>query len=701
MLLRLRLTLFCYFFICYSWGQTTAPSANVDFQQQLEDIVQQTQQEEPDYSALIELLAYYHKHPINLNHTTKEELQNLNLLSDLQINQLFSHIENNGKLMHLLELQTIDGFDQNVIHSLLPYIYVNDSFNTIHFHKKDSWKEVEQTLTFRYSQVLEKQSGFRPIDKQSFQKNPNSRYIGSPQKLYAHYQVRFNTHLSAGFTAEKDAGEAFLKKKIPDNLFPVKMRNGFDFYSAHLFLHHVKCIQALVVGDYTITFGQGLTVWNGASFGKSSAILYAKKTAQGIRPYSSVDENKFMRGVATTLRQKKFFLTLFYSRKTIDANVIDTTQNGNPSVVSSLQQTGIHATIAELNDKHSVYQTVLGTNLSYHSNRFHIGLTGVHDYLNLTLKPTLRADNQFNSASTKNTNLGLDYNYIFQNFNFFGEGTRNKNGSVAFLNGVFISLHSSITFTAVHRCYTARFQNAFNAGFSESGASNEKGLYMGLTIQLPHALSLTSCYDRFEFAWLRYQVDAPSHGHDVNTQLTYTPSKKWNALFRVSQRNNMQNTGNDVAMKYMIRNKYTGYRFTMSYQVTTHLKLANRVEVIHVQSEQNNQKGYLLYQDIHYKKPGKPFAAILRYAIFQTDGYDARIYAYENDVSGAFAIPAYFDSGSRFYILLNYTFNKHVEFWVRYSQTVYDNKEVISEGTLSEIRGNKKSEVKVQVRVKF
>lgn len=697
---RLQLTLLYYFLVCPSWAQTSSPTS-LDIQQQLEDLTQPTQQEEPDYSSLLESLSHYRKHPIDLNHTTKEELQNLNLLSDLQINHLFSHIEKNGKLMILLELQTITGFDLNLIQKLLPYIYVSDSQNTVHFAKKESLKELEQSLTFRYSQVLEKQLGFRTIDRQSLQKNPNSRYIGSPQKLYARYQVRFNKNISAGFTAEKDAGEPFLKKKIPEPLLHKKTANGFDFYSVNIFLHHLKSVQALVLGDYTLTFGQGLTAWNGASFGKSSVILYAKKTAQGIRPYSSVDENKFMRGIATTLQQRKFFLTVFYSHKAIDANVADTLQNGKAATVSSLQQTGTHATINELNDKHSVLQTAYGINFSYHSNRLYIGLTGIHDYLNVPLQPSPRNENSFNYATTKNTNIGLDYNLVFQNFNFFGEGCRTKNNGYAFLNGVFISLHPTITFTAVHRYYTSAFQNAMSAGFAESGVSNEKGVYMGLTIQLPHAFTWTGCYDRFEFPWLRYQVDAPSYGHDANTQLTFAPSKKCNILFRVSQRNNMHNTSNDAAMKYIIQTKYMSYRFTISYPVTPGLKLTNRVEVVRIRSEQPDKKGYLLYQDLHYGKPGTAFSAILRYAIFQTDDYDARIYAYENDVSGAFAIPAYYDNGSRFYILFNYIFNKHLEVWLRFSQTLYSDKDVLNEGTLSEIRGNKKSEVKVQVKLRL
>ena len=113
------------------------------------------------------------------------------------------------------------------------------------------------------------------------------------------------------------------------------------------------------------------------------------------------------------------------------------------------------------------------------------------------------------------------------------------------------------------------------------------------------------------------------------------------------------------------------------------------------------QKGYVVYQDISYSKLGVPFSVTLRYALFQTDDYNSRVYAYENDMPGAYSIPAYYYKGSRFYILLDYNVTRTIEVWVRYSQTVYDNKKIISEGSLTEIQGNTRSEIKVQLRFKF
>jgi hypothetical protein len=51
--------------------------------------------------------------------------------------------------------------------------------------------------------------------------------------------------------------------------------------------------------------------------------------------------------------------------------------------------------------------------------------------------------------------------------------------------------------------------------------------------------------------------------------------------------------------------------------------------------------------------------------------------------------------------MFDYNLTRRIELWLRYSQTFYDNKKIISEGSLTEIQGNTKSEVKAQVKFKF
>ena len=49
--------------------------------------------------------------------------------------------------------------------------------------------------------------------------------------------------------------------------------------------------------------------------GKSSNIMSLKRSAIGIKPYSSIDENQFLRGSAFTIKMKQFKLLAFGSKK--------------------------------------------------------------------------------------------------------------------------------------------------------------------------------------------------------------------------------------------------------------------------------------------------------------------------------------------------------------------------------------------------
>jgi hypothetical protein len=88
------------------------------------------------------------------------------------------------------------------------------------------------------------------------------------------------------------------------------------------------------------------------------------------------------------------------------------------------------------------------------------------------------------------------------------------------------------------------------------------------------------------------------------------------------------------------------------------------------------------------------------YAIFDTDNYDTRIYAFENDVLYGYSSPAYYYKGSRINCVVKYRISRSIDVWVKYGQTFYSNKNVVSSG-LTQINGNSKSEVKLQVRFKF
>ncbi|MGZ4049004.1 MAG: ComEA family DNA-binding protein, partial [Bacteroidia bacterium] len=642
-------------------NDSIAPSKSDDneIQQRLENNAEETQTEDADYSSLLEGMIYYKEHPINLNKTNKEELQTLLLLNDIQINNLLTHIEKYGKLITIYELQSIDGFDLQTIQHILPYVKVADNFSSSHFSLNEMFKNGQSDVIMRYGRVLEKQKGFTPIDSASLYKSPNSRYIGSPDKLYARYRFTYGTNVSWGITAEKDEGELFFRKNQNfkynwyENSLGGNQRSGFDFYSAHLFIHNFKFIKSLAIGDYQANFGQGLTLFSGQAFGKTPDAMSVKKSASGIRPYTSVDENKFMRGAATTLKFKQLEVTGFYSRKHIDANVSDTLADGEIAAVSSLQTTGYHTTPNEIADKHSILQTMYGGNLAFKGKKLDVGVTALSYNLDKNFNRSLSYYNQFEYSAKQNFNFGMDYNFIIRNFNFFGEESVSKNGGKAFLNGALISLDPRLSFTVLNRNYQRNFQNIMSNGFAESTtASNERGTYIGIVIKPTSYTTISGYYDRFQSDWLKYQVNAPSYGNDYVAQFNYTPSKKLDMYFRIRQRNKQKNTTSPDIIDYLVPVNQDNYRFNISYTILPSVKLKNRLELVDYKLGDNKtSKGYMVYQDVTYNKLGKPFSVTLRYAIFQIDTYDARLYEYETEVPGSYSIPAYYGRGSRFYIL--------------------------------------------------
>ena len=96
----------------------------------------------------------------------------------------------------------------------------------------------------------------------------------------------------------------------------------------------------------------------------------------------------------------------------------------------------------------------------------------------------------------------------------------------------------------------------------------------------------------------------------------------------------------------------------------------------------------------------KPLSGGIRLQYFETEGYNSRIYAYENDVLYSFSIPVFYNKGYRYYVNLNYDFNKKFTIWVKWSQTVYRDKTLIGSG-LDEISGSIKSEIRLQAQYKF
>lgn len=103
----------------------------------------------------------------------------------------------------------------------------------------------------------------------------------------------------------------------------------------------------------------------------------------------------------------------------------------------------------------------------------------------------------------------------------------------------------------------------------------------------------------------------------------------------------------------------------------------------------------MLLQDAQYSF--SKFRVTGRIALFDTDDYDTRLYAFENNVLWTFSIPAFSGQGMRYYLLAQYQITSQITTYIRYSRTSYTDREVISSG-LQEIDGSTQSETTLLLR---
>lgn len=662
------------------------------FHQRIESLLEETDAE-LDYAELLQELEALMQNPLNLNTATADDLRRLIFLNDIQIYKLLNHISMFGRLISIYELQAVDGFDMETIQAIQPFVTVTEITGRRFFKLDDLLREGNSQLFARYQQILEEQVGYSDIDREELEKNPNARYLGSPFRLYTRYRFTYYNNISIGITAEKDPGEEFFQGSQP---------NGYDYYSAHVYLRNFGRLKALSLGDFQVQFGQGLTMWSGLAFGKSSETINTKKNGLGLRHYTSVDENNFMRGAGATVGFGDFDFTAFFSRKGRDANtlLIDTLEQDD-MIITSLQQTGMHRTHRELDGKNAVMETIFGGNLNYHKNRLSIGLTAYRMELGADYQRRLSFYNQFDFNNSQNANAGLDYNYVIRNFNFFGEAATSENGGYAFLNGIMMSLDPRLSLSIVHRKFSRDYQSHYAVALSENTrVVNENGLYVGLQAPLNRAWRISAYADHFSFPWMKFRTYMPSRGYDYLVQVNYRPGRHLELYARYRSRNKPLNTRQATMIRYLEDVRRDNFRLHLSYAISPSFSLRNRVEFIGFRFGNRQEKGYLVYQDIVYRNLSSPWAITLRYALFDTDGFDSRIYAYENDVLYAFSFPFYSDKGSRIYLLARYRLIRNIDIYARLAQTFYTNRNQTG-SNLDIINGPTRTEIKAQISMRF
>ena len=618
---------------------------------------------------------------IDLNGRDLTPLQASGLLSLNQVSALYAHRQRFGRLLAPEELQVIEGFDADLVRRVRAYVFCSEPGVDQVYRLSHLLATAKQELLLRHRRVLQDKEGFNGDGRYPF-------YYGDANQMFLRYRFHAGQLLSAGITMEKDAGEKWLDR---DN------GGRVDFFSWHVFLRPRRLIRTMVIGDYQLQYGQGLVVWKGLSLGKGADIASACRLPAGITPYSSAAESGFFRGIALALGQKAWQTDLWLAYNRLDASLFSPdTVPGRP-MAGSIIETGLHRTQTESVRRAALGSLVAGVHLQWKNDRLLLESTTLFQQLEHPLWPGNDVYERFDATGRSFFHTGIAFRYLYNNATIYGETAIGKEGSPAYCAGLVMIPHPQWSLNIHFRHFPASFQSLQADALRENSRTrNEIGYLSGISWQPSKVIRLFAGYDRYDFPWLRYTTTSPAGGSEWQFQCTYSPTRTTSCYLRVkSEGRPLDVTGERIAVP--VRSEKTNVRFNLEVTCSRVWELQTRMEWTCRRLQDQHGRGVLFFQELRYKPPGKPFSFALRMALFNTDSYEERVYAYEQDMAGSFSLPAMAGAGSRTYFLMRYRLTGELDFWIRYSVSA----PVSQAGNRSAYVFGRRDEFKTQIRWKF
>lgn len=633
-------------------------------------------------------LLYLESNPMDLNTVSYEQLERFPLLSTVEISSLLTFLSKNRPLYTVYELRNVPYLDFQTVERILPFFMVGEVKNEgVPSSPGIIAREGLHELQLRFDKTLTPRAGYASYSDSVLERYPNRKYRGEDFYTSLRYSIRYGDKLQAGVTAEKDAGEPFLKSGYP---------KGYDHYGFHLLLREIGLLKTLALGDYRLSFGQGLILNNDFGISKSwGSDQVARRTQQPKRHFST-SESGFFRGAAALLSVGKFDITAFYSSRKMDANL------SNTGEITSFKTDGLHRTPLEREKKGNSREQVTGANVNYRRGRLQVGVSGIYHTYNRKYNPTRKEYNLYYLRDSTHLNGSVDYSWQLPGFIFAGETAIARNNAVATLNMVQYRSTGGSTITLLHRYYPVSYNALFGQAFSEgSDPRNERGLYLGGSFIPLRGVTLNGYIDLVHHPWMRYNVDGPSNTIDayllgswrisshttLDLRYKYKRKEKNISLPEEDAKSLLPYTTQKIRLRWL-QSLLEGWEFRTTADMA-----------IYKEQPYPAEKGIMLSQLISYRG-SKPLTGDLFFAFFDAESYEARLYSYERNLLSTFYMPFFYGKGIRVALNGKYSFSRALTLSFKAAHTRYSNRDTIGSGT-EQINGNSRTDLWCYLRWKF
>ncbi len=207
----------------------------------------------------VERLEDYLSSPLDINRASETRLKESGLLTRYQQAALADYRARHGDIMSLTELAAVDGFGNEFVSRLAPFITL------------DSGQLPGTAVSRRIGNELSIRTSVRR---------------GELALYGLKYKLTAVESLSAGLSVSRTSSAA---------------TTAPNTYSGHISYHFRRKPGKLVIGDFNARFGQGLALWNGMSFSGLNSSSSFMKRPSGISASSSFTGEYALRGLAADI----------------------------------------------------------------------------------------------------------------------------------------------------------------------------------------------------------------------------------------------------------------------------------------------------------------------------------------------------------------------------------------------------------------
>lgn len=675
---------------CASWAQAQSSSlselgavpedslsASPPWQQLLSDLSSSEDFEHVAWQDYEEDLEEMAQHPVNLNTATREELERMPFLTASQVEDILFYIYRYGQLKSMSELTLISSIGWYQRQLMSCFFYVADDGSKPAF---PSLKTIAQYGKHEVMGMLKV-----PFYERKGDASGTGGYLGYPYKHGLRYLFRYGNSVKLGFVASQDAGEPF---------FGGRNTMGYDFYSFYLQVKNLGRWKNITLGRYRLNVGLGLILNNDFGFGKLSALTSLGRSSSCIiRGHSSRSSANYLQGAAATYTLLKGLeLTGFLSYRQIDA-----TLSADGGGIKTILKTGLHRTVNEIAKQKVASNTLVGGNISYRHQGWHIGGTAFYTSFSLPLTPNKsQLYKRFAPEGNAFWNASISYGYISHRLTLSGETATGDCGSIATLNAASYLCSDHFTLMALHRFYSARYYSLFSNSFSEgSDVQDENGVYLGFTWIPALHWSITAYSDFAYFAWPKYQTRESTQSWDNLVNILFQPSRVLTVGGRFRYKDKAGTTTGRLRLYATISQKRwsakTSFDYTMSQAEST---MKNEGDEL--------SKGYMVSEHIGWEWKWKQLKGTLRGCLgyFHTSDFASRIYAYEPGLLYQMSFGSYYGEGIRYALVARSEIGSHLLLIAKLGTTDYFDRSHISSG-LQEISRSSQTDLEIQVKWKW